>query len=98
MHSPIQSLTITVSIDAGALKATGNRGLQPAMDHILENEGKPVPSLDSVSEAARSGGAANADEDDEDAEFLSQMGAAGAVDQEAKVRSYAIYQFKIQIG
>ncbi|KAK1230912.1 hypothetical protein PQX77_005990 [Marasmius sp. AFHP31] len=71
-----------------ALKATGNRGLQPAMDHILENEGKPVPSLDSVSEAARpsaSGGAMDVDEDDEDAEFLrSQMGAAGAVDQEAK--------------
>ncbi|KAL0058762.1 hypothetical protein AAF712_014534 [Marasmius tenuissimus] len=63
-----------------ALKSTGNRGLQPAMDHILENEGKPVPSLDSVSEASRpsaSGGAMDVDEDDEDAEFLrSQMGAA----------------------
>ncbi|KAI1790270.1 ubiquitin-related domain-containing protein [Ganoderma leucocontextum] len=37
-----------------ALKATGNRGLQPAMDHIIENEGKPVPDLSSVSESARS--------------------------------------------
>ncbi|KAM5531485.1 hypothetical protein V8D89_014875 [Ganoderma adspersum] len=36
-----------------AMKATGNRGLQPAMDHILENEGKAVPDLSSVSESAR---------------------------------------------
>lgn len=28
-----------------ALRATNNRGLQPAMDHLLENEGKPVPDL-----------------------------------------------------
>ncbi|KAJ8093014.1 hypothetical protein PM082_011335 [Marasmius tenuissimus] len=70
-----------------ALKSTGNRGLQPAMDHILENEGKPVPSLDSVSEASRpsaSGGAMDVDEDDEDAEFLRNQMGAGAVDQEAK--------------
>ncbi|KAK0466778.1 uncharacterized protein EV420DRAFT_647981 [Desarmillaria tabescens] len=37
-----------------ALKATGNRGLQPAMDHILENGEKPVPDMGSVSESASS--------------------------------------------
>ncbi|EJF64427.1 hypothetical protein DICSQDRAFT_81696 [Dichomitus squalens LYAD-421 SS1] len=57
-----------------ALKATGNRGLQPAMDHIIENEGKPVPDLSSVSESSRSappptsggGDAMDADEDDDE--------------------------------
>ncbi|EEB89658.1 hypothetical protein MPER_12222 [Moniliophthora perniciosa FA553] len=55
-----------------ALKATGNRGLQPAMDHILENEGNPVPSLDSVAESARSSGSGpmDVDEDDEDTAAL----------------------------
>ncbi|KAI9062737.1 hypothetical protein FKP32DRAFT_1677243 [Trametes sanguinea] len=58
-----------------ALKATGNRGLQPAMDFILENEGKPVPDLSSVSAssgspAAPSGGGEPMDEDDEDLEAL----------------------------
>ncbi|OBZ73702.1 UBX domain-containing protein 1 [Grifola frondosa] len=56
-----------------ALKATGGRGLQPAMDHILENDGKPVPDLSSVttgsagaSGGSGSGGAEPMDEDDED--------------------------------
>ncbi|KAH7335267.1 ubiquitin-related domain-containing protein [Rhizoctonia solani] len=51
-----------------ALKATNNAGLQPAMDHILENEGKPVPDLSSVTSASApppQGG-----EDDEDMEAL----------------------------
>lgn len=38
----------------GALKATNNRGLQPAMDHLLENSENPVPDLSSVSSAASS--------------------------------------------
>ncbi|KAK7437387.1 hypothetical protein VKT23_018632 [Stygiomarasmius scandens] len=69
-----------------ALKATGNRGLQPAMDHILENESKPVPSMDAVSESAsasNSGGAMDVD-DDEDMEALQHLGAAGAAAVEAK--------------
>ncbi|KAI0367615.1 hypothetical protein BV20DRAFT_970399 [Pilatotrama ljubarskyi] len=59
-----------------ALKATGNRGLQPAMDFILENEGKPVPDLSSVTSSsaasapAPSGGDEPMDEDDEDLEAL----------------------------
>ncbi|KAF9269301.1 hypothetical protein L218DRAFT_953866 [Marasmius fiardii PR-910] len=73
-----------------ALKSTGNRGLQPAMDHILENESKLVPSLDAVTETpvTSTSAAMDADEDDEDLELLrKQMGAgAGAEggDQEAK--------------
>lgn len=76
----------------GALKATGHRGLQPAMDHLLENDGKPVPSdIGSVTETAPPARDASAmDEDDEDAEALRAVyGAAGptaAQAAEAKVR------------
>lgn len=85
---------------AGALKATNNRGLQPAMDHLIENEGNPVPDLSSVSSTATStrppGGGDPMDED-EDLEALRAVygktgGADSAVDEaEAKVRrsSYA---------
>ena len=59
---------------AGALKATGNRGLQPAMDHLVENEGKPIPDLSSVSASSTSapsgGGPMDVDEDYEDLEAL----------------------------
>lgn len=82
----------------GAIKATNGRGLQPAMDHILENEGKPVPDLSSVSSSttgtSRTGG--SEDEDDEDVEALKAVyghkggaaaqAAAAAADVEAKVR------------
>lgn len=87
-------------LSAGALKATSNRGLQPAMDFILENQDKPVPDLSSVSSSstsqpARTGGD---DDDDEDVEALkaiyghkggveAQSAAAdAAADAEAKVR------------
>ncbi|RPD58953.1 hypothetical protein L226DRAFT_536479 [Lentinus tigrinus ALCF2SS1-7] len=57
-----------------ALKATGNRGLQPAMDHLVENEGKPIPDLSSVSSssapAPSGGGPMDVDEDNEDLEAL----------------------------
>ncbi|EAU90430.1 DNA-binding protein [Coprinopsis cinerea okayama7 len=68
-----------------ALKATGNRGLQPAMDHILENEGKPVPELGDVKEST--GGSSNAmdvDEDEEDREALESLGVAKFANVEAK--------------
>ncbi|PPQ65157.1 hypothetical protein CVT24_011020 [Panaeolus cyanescens] len=73
-----------------ALKATGNRGLQPAMDHILEHEGQPVPDLNAVSESAGSSSAAPMDvDDDEDTEALRALGvlkgpAPTAADAEAK--------------
>ncbi|KIJ34832.1 hypothetical protein M422DRAFT_34931 [Sphaerobolus stellatus SS14] len=60
-----------------ALKATNNRGLQPAMDFLVENENNAVPNLDDVSatsSAGAAGGASgagdNMDEDDEDVEAL----------------------------
>ncbi|KAI8996496.1 ubiquitin-related domain-containing protein [Trametes punicea] len=58
-----------------ALKATGNRGLQPAMDFILENEGKPVPDLSSVSSSSAGSapvpsGGEPMDEDEDDIEAL----------------------------
>ncbi|KAJ7105104.1 ubiquitin-related domain-containing protein [Mycena crocata] len=68
-----------------ALKATGNRGLQPAMDHLFENEGKPIPDLSAVSESAsRPARDAMDVDDDEDAEALKSLGAAKANDVEAK--------------
>ncbi|TRM58730.1 ubiquitin-related domain-containing protein [Schizophyllum amplum] len=52
-----------------ALKATGNSGLQPAMDHILAHEGEAVPDLGAVTEQAssRPSDAMDVDEDDTDA-------------------------------
>jgi len=63
-----------------ALKATGNRGLQPAMDFLIENDGKPVPDLSSVStsSSSRPAGDVPTDEDDEDAEALRAVYGAGA--------------------
>jgi len=61
-----------------ALKATNNAGLQPAMDHILENDGKPVPESGSVA-AAQPGGPPGNGEDDEDMELLqAKFGGAAA--------------------
>ncbi|KAJ7708813.1 DNA-binding protein [Mycena rosella] len=57
-----------------ALKATGNRGLQPAMDHLFENEGKPIPDLSAVSESASRPANAMDVDDDEDAEALKTLG------------------------
>ena len=68
----------------GALKATGNRGLQPAMDHILEHEGQPIP--DAVSEQASSSGPMDVDNEDEDAEALKSLGVVAGNVVEAKVR------------
>jgi hypothetical protein len=75
---------------------TGGRGLQPAMDHVLENEGKPVPDLASAAEeparpAASAGAdAMDVDADDDEAEALraalklskGEGSAAGAEDAE----------------
>jgi hypothetical protein len=81
-------------LSSGALKATSNRGLQPAMDHILENEGNAVPDLSSVSSsstgAAGRGGGDAMDEDDEDAEALKSLAGKSAADLEAKVWSIAV--------
>ncbi|KAG2143777.1 ubiquitin-related domain-containing protein [Suillus bovinus] len=52
-----------------ALRATNSRGLQPAMDHILENEGKPIPDPSAATPTSASGSAGqpiNVDVDDED--------------------------------
>ncbi|KAF9006205.1 DNA-binding protein [Cyathus striatus] len=68
-----------------ALKATGNRGLQPAMDHILEHEGHPVPDASAITETTATGGnRADEDEDDEDAEALKALGVATGTAIEAK--------------
>jgi UBX domain-containing protein 1/4 len=68
------------------LKATGNRGLQPAMDHILEHEGQPIPDLGGVTEKASSSGPMDVDNEDEDAESLKSLGVVAGNAVEAKVR------------
>ncbi|KAF9454395.1 hypothetical protein P691DRAFT_656154 [Macrolepiota fuliginosa MF-IS2] len=62
-----------------ALKATGGRGLQPAMDHIFENEGKPIPDLSAVSDVSSAAPRGEPmDEDDDDLEALQNLGVKGA--------------------
>jgi len=74
-----------------ALKATSNRGLQPAMDHILENDGKSVPSLADVSNGGDSSNPVAVAEDDEDAEALKAVyGAAGVAGAAADVEAKSI--------
>ncbi|KAF8576856.1 hypothetical protein K439DRAFT_1649205 [Ramaria rubella] len=69
-----------------ALKATSNRGLQPAMDHILEHEGQPVPELSAVasSDVLPSGTAEGNEDDDEETEALRVAGGSGNIDAGAK--------------
>ncbi|TFK71670.1 hypothetical protein BDN72DRAFT_837390 [Pluteus cervinus] len=66
-----------------ALKATGNRGLQPAMDHILEHDGQPVPELSGVTESASSARPSDAMDVDEDGEAaalgISDVGEAKSI-------------------
>jgi len=58
-----------------ALKATGNRGLQSAMDHLIEHEGEPIPDLSAVSESTARPARDTMDvDDDEDAEALKSLG------------------------
>ena len=79
----------------GALKATNNRGLQPAMDHLIQNEGNPVPDP-SVSSTTDSSGlpqcGADPINEDEDLDALRAIYGGGAgssdpgqVEAEAKV-------------
>jgi hypothetical protein len=70
----------------GALRATGRRGLQPAMDHILENEGKPVPTDGgSSNEAARPSAGGDDGDEDEDMKLAMSLSQGGSDEQDAKV-------------
>jgi len=73
---------------AGAIKATGGAGLQPAMDHILANEGSSVPDLSSVSSSGPARARGDDDDDDEDGDASRAIIAAGGdpTAQEARVR------------
>jgi hypothetical protein len=81
----------------GALRATNNRGLQPAMDHILENEGKPIPDPSTAAPTSASGSAGQPmdvdvdDDDDEDALrrlMGTKTGTTSSAEAEPKVRSF----------
>lgn len=61
-----------------ALRATGHRGLQPAMDHLLEHEGEPIPDPSAAASATQPPIAPNQDDgDDEDTEALRHLESAG---------------------
>lgn len=85
---------------AGALKATGNRGLQPAMDHIFEHDGQPIPDLTQSGAGAfatgtSSGAGAMDVDDDEDSEALrsalklSKGEGSGAAEESGGVEAHA---------
>jgi len=57
-----------------ALKATGNRGLQAALDFLVENEGKPVPDLSGVSEQKPATNTASTEDEDEEADLRAALG------------------------
>lgn len=68
-----------------ALKATNNRGLQPAMDHLLEHEHDQIPDLNTVTQApSSSSGVAMDAEEAEDLEALNSAIGAGDATAEAK--------------
>ncbi|KDN42782.1 hypothetical protein RSAG8_06536, partial [Rhizoctonia solani AG-8 WAC10335] len=74
-----------------ALKATNNAGLQPAMDHILENDGKPVPELSNVT--STNVPPPQTGEDDEDTEALrAQYGDAAASSSEGNPSAGGVAQ------
>lgn len=52
------------------MKATQNRGLQPAMDHLIENEGKPIPADGGASASSGTGAQPIDVDEDEDSEAL----------------------------
>ena len=88
----------------GAIKATSGRGLQPAMDHILENEGNPVPDLSAVSSSAvvstTQPAAAGQEDDDEELEALKAVyGHKGDIDvQAAAAHADAQAEAKVSTG
>jgi len=78
-----------------ALKATNNRGLQPAMDHLVENSENPVPDLSSVSSnttSTRPAAGGDPMDEDEDIEALRAVygdgtGGSGPGQSEAEAKS-----------
>ena len=62
------------SATAGALRATGSRGLHAAVDHLSENEGNPIPDPSTA-------GDGDPMQEDED------LGAGGSDPVDAKVRT-----------
>lgn len=72
------------------MRATSGRGLQPAMDHLFANEGKPVPEAGAQT-STDSGSAMNVDDDDDDdiMRGLVKKGETSAADMEAKVSCWS---------
>ncbi|KAF9233843.1 ubiquitin-related domain-containing protein [Melanogaster broomeanus] len=65
-----------------AIRVTSGRGLQPAMDHILEHGEEPVPDPGAASASASRDQPIDVDEDDEDAAAIREL--TGGADVEAK--------------
>lgn len=56
-----------------ALHATKNRGLQPALDHVVENSERPIPDYKNQAGASTSGAAGSDEYDAEDQAALADM-------------------------
>ena len=82
---PILEDTATDLEFTGAIKASGGSGLQPAMDHIFENEGKPVPDLNAAGELSEPLSSQTLDEEDLGAKSTATA-TVNATQAEAKVR------------
>ena len=78
------SLPCTQLISTGALSATSNRGLQPAMDHIFEHEADPLPDPNAPQQSKPTPAAM--DEDDPDLELLASADAEAKVCDSASLR------------
>jgi UBX domain-containing protein 1/4 len=68
----------------GALRATQNRGLQPAMDHLIEHEGQSIPSDGGAATAKSSGPEViDVDEDEDDEALRAALKLSKGVESEA---------------
>ena len=83
-----QYIQLDRSIYIGALKATQNRGLQPAMDHLIENEGKPIPTNPSADTGATNS-AMNVDEDEDEEALRNALNLSKGIDQSKGVEAEA---------
>ena len=59
---------------AGALRATNNKGLQPAMDFILEHNDDPIPDATSAAAATSSTQPIDVDDDEDTAALRAVYG------------------------
>lgn len=68
---------------AGALRATNNKGLQPAMDFILEHNEDPIPDATSAAAETSSAQPIDVDEDEDTAALRAVYGTGRGAEAQA---------------